>query len=115
MATCPACGSPEVVILQTRRRFDGAVWRSGRCTSCMCRWCGIDPAEGWMPRLPLVKRSNYQSRRLTDRQAAYILLSPESARAMAERFSITYQSVLAIRAGTSYRNVYEIIALLQKD
>lgn len=68
-----------------------------------------------MPRLPQVKRANYQSRRLTDRQAAYILLSPESARVMAERFSITYQSVLAIRAGTSYRNVYEIIAMLQKD
>jgi hypothetical protein len=68
-----------------------------------------------MERPSMKGRSCYENRSLTDRQAAFIILSDETEVALAARFNISRGSINAIRRGTAYRNVWEVLQQLQPD
>ena len=115
MLRCPACGTPEVRVVQTALRSDGSRWRRRRCTDCEHRWSereGLQTPK--RPRPALTGQSAYEHRRLTDWQAAEILLSRDNERALAQRYGISRASVNAIRRGTAYRNVWEHLQQLRR-
>ncbi len=116
MRTCPSCGSPEVVTIQTCRRANGNRWRRHRCTACEHRFSSTEIAAFPALERPSVQgRSCYEKRSLTDRQAAFIILSDETGAALAARFSLTRSAISDIRRGVAYRNVWELLQQLQPD
>jgi hypothetical protein len=116
MRSCPACGSPEVVTIQTCRRASGNRWRRHHCSACDHRFSSTETAAFPPLERPSVKgRACYEQRSLTDRQAALIMLSPESSAVLAERYGITRSAIHHIRTGATYTNVWQVLQQLQPD
>jgi DNA-binding XRE family transcriptional regulator len=58
----------------------------------------------------------YDQRRLTDRQAAMIILSDQTERTLAKHYGLSRQAINHIRSGKSYANVYQqLLPLLNKE
>jgi len=116
MRSCPACGSPEVVTIQTCRRANGNRWRRHQCTACDFRYSTTEPAAFQPLERPSVKgRACYEQRNLTDRQAALIMLSDETSAVLAERYGLTRSAIHHIRTGATYTNVWQVLQQLQPD
>ena len=116
MRSCPACGSPEVVTIQTCRRASGNRWRRHHCGACDHRFSSTETAAFPPLDRPRIKgRACYEQRSLTDRQAALIMLSPESNAVLAERYGITRSAIHRIRTGAIYTNVWQVLQQIQPD
>lgn len=101
MQLCPLCASPEARVVLTKDRKAGWRYRRLQCSVCRHRWSMRDTSAR--------PRSHYDQRRLTDREAACIVLSADSQRALASRYGISHQSVNQIRRGLAYRNVHLLL------
>lgn len=116
MNLCPNCSSAEARVVMTCQRANGSRYRRFECSCCTSRWSVTTPHEAPpRPRPSTPGRANYETRRMTDREAALILLSYDSAHEIARKTGLSYGSVWAIRQGKSYQNVYELLKPLLDD
>lgn len=109
MNTCPSCGCHEARVVMTCRRANGNRYRRYECTTCTHRWSISVPESEPRPRPKLLGRANYETRRMTNREAALIILSHESAHELARSSGFSYGTIWEIRQGRSYRDVYDLL------
>ena len=101
---CPECNSLDYVVIRSEeRKRTQTIYRRLRCNECFALWS--THVEWGFPKI----RVQRKKRRLTSREAALLILSPEPLRLLAERYGITYQSVMLIKQGKCYRDIHEII------
>jgi transposase-like protein len=115
MNTCPNCRHPQIKIVMTSLRASGNRYRRYECTACTHRWSVLSAECAPKPRPKTPGRANYETRRMTDKEAAQIILSDESAHEIAKRTGFSYGTIWAIRQGNSYSNVYELLQPLLND
>lgn len=107
MNVCPECKSSECKIVLTKQRSTYR-YRRYECQYCLTRWSRQESNS--------IVRSMYDQRRLTDRQAAMIILSDQTERTLAKHYGLSRQAINHIRSGKSYANVYQqLLPLLNKE
>lgn len=60
-------------------------------------------------------RANYETRRMTNREAALIVLSYDGPREIARRTGLSYGTIYEIKHGKSYTDVYNLLQPLLND
>jgi transcriptional regulator NrdR family protein len=105
---CVECGKFEAYIVESRLRLDGTRYRRYKCQRCSHRWTVYQENER-PPRKPQ-KKLEYSPkadrRRLTNYEAAEILMSDLNTYQLADKYGVTRQSIQKIRNGLHYRDVY---------
>jgi transcriptional regulator NrdR family protein len=115
MNTCPNCQCPQARVIMTCRRASGQRYRRFQCTTCTHRW-SVSTAEGEpQPRPKTPGRANYETRRMTNREAALIMLSYDSLHEIAKSTGFSYGTIYEIKHGRSYTDVYNLIQPLLDD
>jgi len=96
-------------VVITCRRASGARYRRLECSDCTHRWSISAPEGEPVPRPSLVGHGRRTARRMTDREAALIILSYDSLHEIARRTGFSYGTVYEIKHGRSYHDVHRIL------
>lgn len=115
MNNCPNCGSFEAKVVMTCRRANGSRYRRYECTACTSRWSHSFPEGEPRPRPKTPGRANHESRRMTAREAALIILSYDSCHELARKTGFSYGTIQAIKSGRSYADVWQLLQPLLDD
>lgn len=117
---CPECGEPEARTLEARVRPDNAVRRRRECTACTHRWTTLERIYAKLPRprtgRPMPVPRGGRPRKLTDQQVLAIYhadLSHVTMAQLAERHSVSRETVRQIRKGKVYKKLLASMATIR--
>ena len=96
---------------KTTLRLNGTRYCRYACNNCSHRWT-VNKVKAAEPR-PRLSNGGYKqqqvNRKLTNMEAAEIIMSPLTNKELASVYSISHQSIQKIQAGKTYREIYLVI------
>ena len=108
---CATCKKFDARIVESRLRLNGTRYRRYTCNDCSHRWT-VNKLKAAEPR-PKLSNGGYKTqqvnRKLTNMEAAEIIMSPLTNRELAGVYPISHQSIQKIQAGKTYREIYFVI------
>ena len=108
---CANCRKFDARIVESRLRLNGTRYRRYACNNCLHRWT-VNKLKAAEPR-PRLSNDGYKpqrvNRKLTNMEAAEIIMSPLTNRELAGVYPISHQSIQKIQAGKTYREIYLVI------
>lgn len=111
---CATCEKFDARIIESRLRLNGTRYRRYACNNCSHRWT-VNKVKAAEPRSRLFNggyKAQQVNRKLTNMEAAEIIMSPLTNRELAGVYPISHQSIQKIQTGKTYREVYLV---LKKD
>lgn len=101
---CPKCDSIFTRVMKTAARQNGTRWRRYECNDCATRWSTNEDSS-----VSLRHLSSRHRRALTKNQALRVLTTSIPVRQLAEEYGVRHKQISFIRAGKTYKDVYEIV------